>query len=92
MESIPVVFTNAPAQPGAKRATTRDTIREWLSEKPIPGKCLAISNQPYVEYQQAVTVRLLPEDFSLEAVGPPIDGTPSVAILLDTLGRLLHEI
>lgn len=89
MERIPTSFINAQAAPGMTRPTTRDTILAWLAEKPAAGKCLAISNQPYVHYQDAVVLSFLPSSFSLETVGPGVDDPPKISIFLDTLGKIL---
>jgi hypothetical protein len=50
---------------------------------------LFISNQPYIEYQNAIVSVLIPEGFSFETVGFSILEPPSVAIMLDTLGKAL---
>lgn len=72
------------------RANTGDTMECWLNKKPKPGRCLFISNQPYVGYQSAVIRRWMPANFSVETVGPdaPRD-KQKVSVLIDSLFRWL---
>ena len=88
MTGIEVEFIEGPAVWPNQRATTKDAGMAWLASCPKARSCLAISNQPYVEYQQAVLRSLLPEDYELETAGPGVSFTPSVALLLDTLGKI----
>jgi hypothetical protein len=83
-KEIPPLFIEVPMK-GNRRPNTLDTIHAWLQTDPHPITCLALSNQPYVHYQQAVLDRLLP--FSVETVGNAVIGNPSVALMLDTLAR-----
>ena len=71
---------------------TADTIYQWLALRPPPGRVLAISNQPYVTFQDAVFRKYLPDSFYLETVGPvaPIDEKPSR--ILHKLARTLYEL
>jgi len=50
------------------RPTNGYTI-EWLKLNPIPGSCIAISNQPFVLYQQTVIKILLTYLFQVESFG-----------------------
>ncbi len=94
-KDLPVVFIDAPMKqrPDGSwlRPQTSDTILHWLISNPSPGSCLAISNQPYVAYQDAVARNHLPSDFDLETVGPAPIGSLSVSLLLDTLAKELYE-
>jgi len=82
-----------------RRPNTADTIREWLATKPLPGSCLAISNQPYVGYQESVLRSFLPlrqswapnMKFYLEMAGPAAEPDITVATTLDTLARWLYQ-
>lgn len=86
-KEIPIFFVDAP--PGEmERPQTKDTIASWLQSHPLPGTCLAISNQPYVKYQDAVLKKLLPNGFWVETVGPGIRRDPTVALMLDTIAQL----
>jgi hypothetical protein len=90
---IPVLFVNAPAksvQGKIVRPTTGDTIFEWLKKMPAPGSCLAISNQPFVPYQDAVVSNFLPPEFSLETAGEET-AQWSVALVLDSIAKTLYE-
>lgn len=84
-----------------KRPNTASTIREWMASSPKPGKCLAVSTQPFVGYQEAVLRYYLPATFTIETVGPRTESTAhdapphshySMAIYLDNFGKwLLYE-
>ena len=91
--NVPVVFINAKQKlVGEKliRPTTSDTIIEWLKLNPHPGQCLAISNQPFVPYQDAVAKNVLPDNFVLETVGEKA-GKWTVAVVLDSVAKTLYE-
>jgi len=83
-KEVPVLFIDTPMQ-GTKRPTTVDTVIGWLQTSPSVGDYLAISNQPYVHYQNAVLNRIVP--FAVETVGPAPRGDPSVDLMLDTLAK-----
>lgn len=81
-----LLLINVPMKEG-KRPNTLDTILAWLETNPETESILAISNQPYVHYQQAVLESVVP--FKIEVVGPTIQGNPSVDLMLDTFAREL---
>lgn len=85
IRDIPIIEIDAPKIPPKMRPTTISTTFEWFITWPIPGSCLAISNQPYVGYQEAVLRKILP--FEIEAVGPETSTMPPTSILLDTFGK-----
>jgi len=87
-KEIPVSFFCAPMK--ASRPNTADAIGEWLKTNPEAGSCFAVSNQPYIAYQNAVFLRLMPSSFSLETGGPAPKSAPSVALVLDTLAKQLY--
>ena len=87
---IPIIAVDAPKVTGRGRPTTASTVCEWLQQHPQPANCLAISNQPYVGYQESVLRAHLPSSFQVEGVGPSVQGTPSPAILLDNFAKWLH--
>jgi hypothetical protein len=100
---ISLIYT--PKREGEARATTETTVFKWLELKnPKKGTYLAISNQPYVLYQELVMRRCLKqanrEDIKVECVGPQVDSSlatsPSLqhqaAVLLDTLNRVCYEL
>lgn len=74
---VPHVVIDAPQEKlkngTYRRPNTAGTIRDWLATSPNPGKCLAISSQPFVGYQEAVLRFFLPVAFKVEAVGPGIE-------------------
>lgn len=88
-KEIPAAFIEVPMKPKGARPDTADTIAAWFETTPAAGSCLAISNQPYVAYQDAVFKSLMRTGFSLETAGPAIDSAPSVALILDTIAREL---
>ncbi len=91
MEKLPIIFVNAKQKEGAKRATTSDTIDAWVSSAPLPGTILAISSQPFVDYQHAVLKTALPSEFVVETVGPQDEERTTTSILLDTVARWLYQ-
>lgn len=95
MRQIPVQIIHAPMQTTASgtltRPTTADTFAAWMQTNPTPGNYLAISNQPYVGYQHTVIKTLLPSDFSIETVGAATSQNEDIAVMLDTLARILYQ-
>lgn len=96
LRKVPMVIIDAPkqvAQDGSlRRPNTENTIKTWLDKTPDPGLCLAISNQPYVGYQDSVTRTILPAEFELETVGLSMpESQESVALWLDSLARWLYQ-
>lgn len=99
-----IQFVYAPRRKGEVRATTASTLAKWLEEVNPPAETyLAISNQPYVLYQELVILRCLLEanrpDIHVEAVGskmtePAYARTESqeAASLLDYLNRIIYEL
>ena len=93
---LPFLLISAPQQLTEKgtmrRPNTQDTVKEWLKTNPLPGSCLAVSNQPYVAYQDTVMRTDLPEMFILETVGVAVDTREvSVRDCLDSLARWLYQ-
>jgi hypothetical protein len=86
-KTIAAIWVDVPMK-GTQRPNTYDTVLAWLEMNPHPDSCLAISNQPYINYQEAVLKRYIP--FPLDVAGPAVLGTPTVALMLDTLGREWH--
>lgn len=102
-DQIALIYT--PKRKGEARATTETTVFKWLEQtQPKDGLYLAISNQPYVLYQELVIRRCLLQakrhDIQIECVGPQADfsGTPpssvqqQAAVLLDNLNRICYEL
>ncbi len=75
-----------------RRPTTANTLIDWLETNPPPGKCLALSTQPFVGYQEAVARTVLPSTFSIEGIGPALNSPYPLAIYLDNFAKwLLYE-
>lgn len=87
---------DTPLQPKPDGSTrppnTGDTVREWLRKyDPKPGHYLALSNQPFVQYQEFTVVHALPEGFSVQACGPESSLTLPLATYLDNCAKQLFE-
>lgn len=79
------------------RPTTKDTIEKWLETKPKSGTILAISNNPFIPFQDAVFKAVLKKEGwmknkynTLETVGPPATNF-ALNTLLDSLARTLYS-
>lgn len=95
-DAVTVQFIDTPMQklPNGefRRPNTGDTVTQWLDDKDTtPGSVLAFSNQPYVDYQDAVLRTLLPESFAVETVGAQGSGNEPVGVVLDNLARWLYQ-
>ncbi len=96
LRAVPLTVIDAPQiiddRGNTKRPNTQSTIHEWLKTNPEPGRCLAISNQPFVGYQDSVMRTELPAGFDLETVGLALPSVyESVALCLDSLARWLYQ-
>ena len=74
-----------------KRATTQDTINQWLKSDPKPGTCLVISNQPHIDYQKSVAKVFLPQTFTVDAAGAAWDKAGKVNEILDAIARWIYQ-
>lgn len=68
--------------PNAQRATTFDTVKEWLKLAPQPGNYLVMSSQPFTTYQALVFKRTLLQIlkekaavYTIETVGHRLNST-----------------
>ncbi len=91
-----IIFIDTPntidAHGKIKRATTGDTINEWLkTENPKPGSCLVVSNQPHIGYQETVVKNLVPQTFSVEGTGDQQSPDTPVSDILDALARWIYN-
>jgi len=93
--TIKITLINTPnieTSPGVfRRARTGDTIKTWANTNPTPGSVLAISNQPYVGYQNACIQTYIPQSFEAETVGKQAAQEEKLSILFDTLARWLWQ-
>lgn len=90
-EFTPINTPNTIVNGQTKRATTQDTINQWLKSDPKPGTCLVISNQPHVDYQKSVTKTFLPESFTVDAAGPAWNKAGKVNEILDAIARWIYQ-
>jgi hypothetical protein len=93
-----VSFVQAPLKEDGKRPTTGDTIIEWINSSHVDldsAHILAISNNPYIPYQDLVFINiLLDKGFrakALETVGSAANPDTSIAVHLDNIARWLYE-
>lgn len=96
MKNLPKTFVSAPERVlpdgSTSRPTTQGTIDSWLASSPVPGTCLAISNQPYIGRQHAVLKTLLPNTFEIESVGNGVNvEMRNIRLFLDTIARWLYQ-
>ena len=93
--AIPLKIIDTPKQlrEGAlmQRPNTGDTIMQWLMLEPKPGKCLAVSDQPFATNQDAVLRLLLPQDFEVETIGDAAQENLPFAVYLDNLAKWLQQ-
>ncbi len=99
-----IIFINAAKRPGETRATREGTTIEWLKHSPEDGSYLAIANQPYNLNQMLVIKRVLLQEgrpnIHVDVAGSPISekevndyrNPQKVAVLLDNLNRIFHEL
>jgi len=94
-DDFSIMFIDTPAQQELSgklcRPSTKDTIMHWLKTKPWPGAILAISNQPYVHYQDTVFRCFIPNTFNLEPVGKAASFRDRTSTLLDNMARWLYQ-
>ncbi len=95
IEIVPIDTLN---KEDGKRPNTADTIKKWLEDyKPSPNtSVLAISNQPYICYQDAVLKAVLDENnlldsITVETVGSVMDPNEKIVTVLDTLARYIYS-
>ena len=94
-----ITFIDTPMQTKADGSITRpitaDTVHSWLASNPLPDSCLALSNQPFVCYQDTVIRTYLPSEFYLETVGEGISKSErkelKIAVTLDAIARWLYQ-
>lgn len=99
--AIPVEFISTPMltkNGKTVRPTTVDTVNTWLATHPKPGAIVAISNNPYVPYQnETINPVLINANWfnlggSLETVGEAASETLDIASLLDNVARYIYSI
>lgn len=102
-----VHFVHSLKENGHPRATTKSTAEKWIQEyQPEPGTYLAISNQPFILYQELTVRRNMLEnnkEIQIEAVGPGLslktittykmkNPKNQAAVLLDNIAKIVHEL
>ncbi len=100
MQNLPVSLISAPDVKRADniifRANTADTINYWMNNYDIKKtSVLAVSNQPYVIYQQQVLYNQLKNKFNnVDIIGEKdnaVNKLAKIELYLDTLALFLHN-
>ena len=99
-ESVPytLIDTKATIKEGRTlRPTTVDTVFAWLDQtNPVRSSCLAISNNPYIGYQNASIVYALKaskkSDIDVETIGDKASESTSLSLYYDSLARWFYFI
>ncbi len=96
MKQVKTQWVNAFLKPNEKGEriiwpNTGDTIKKWLERNPSPGTCLAISNNPYIGYQNSVLKTYLPKGFEVETVGQAASLELPLALYLGEMARWLYQ-
>lgn len=92
VEFIAVKNTTDPSGNFLRYANTEDTLKFWLKNAQIPRSILAVSNNPYIQYQHAKLRNTLYK-FNLlahcqfETVGGKVVSDLPIKLYLDTLAR-----
>ncbi len=98
LKKINIEFILGTKKTGAIRATTHDTVDAWMATNPTPGKCLSISSQPFVYYQEITMKNALKSspEFFIEGVGFDYDDESyfqnHISIYLDNLARTIYTL
>jgi hypothetical protein len=94
-ENVKITFVDTPMQKNKdgsmRRPNTGDTIAQWLKSNPKPGKCLFISNNPYIGYQDSVVRTYMPKEFTIETIGDEASSKEKISIYLDTIARWIYQ-
>ncbi len=91
LKQLPTRWIDAPKiQSG--RPTTVSTIEAWRRQENLDHEdILAISNQPFIDYQQCALLNYLPDTASVETVGPAANPDALIAVYLDALASCLEH-
>ena len=94
--TITINFVDTPMQETdngtLRRPNTHDTILEWIKlYNPYDGSILALSNQPYIGYQDSVLRNFLPKEFTVETVGSNCINNQNISTILDSLARWIYN-
>jgi len=94
-DNLSIIFVDTPMQQTLfgklRRPNTQDTIMHWFKTNPRAGSVLAISGQPYVNYQDTVLRCFIPDTFSLETVGKAAPLKERTTTILDSMARWLYQ-
>lgn len=76
---------------GNRCPSAKDTIGEWIETGPIPGRVLAISNQPFCTYMKRILINLCPSEFEIEVCGFAADKKIKSTTITDVFSRLVNQ-
>lgn len=97
LQKTPVIYVDTPGKNALParvgRASTSDTVIAWMKMKPKEGSILAISNPPYIFYQDAVLGKYLEPGFKYQTIGGPKADKEKVSIkvVLDSLAKQINN-
>ncbi len=87
LKRVPVKLLDTQRADG-KNANTRDTIKAWKDHNPKPQTVLAVSNAPYVAYQEAAIRSQLGDEYTVEMADASTGRSHTAAgLILDTLAK-----
>ncbi|WP_299728446.1 hypothetical protein [uncultured Endozoicomonas sp.] len=95
LKAVPTEFIDTPGhvrQGYWYRPNTRDTLKHWLKQKPVPGSTLVITDQPHGNYQETVVRQELPETFTVDLSTGSAKPSTRMVIYLDSLALWLHNL
>ncbi|NGX31320.1 MAG: hypothetical protein K940chlam8_00686 [Chlamydiae bacterium] len=91
-QKIPIEYISFPMKKNENgelvRPKTDDTVAAWLKTKPLKGSILAISNQPFVNYQDLALKIHLEGKYEIETVGYERK-MHKIEVYLDQIARYL---
>ena len=76
---------------GLQRPSTKGTLIQWMTSQPKPGRCLVISNQPFIPYQHIAILSTLPSSFDVETIGLSAENDTPISVYLDNIAKWIYE-
>lgn len=77
---------------GERPANTEETLNTWMRMGSMGGKCLVVSSQPFVSFQQLISTKVLGRKHPrIDCIGYEFPGA-SVSQILDTIAKVIYEL
>lgn len=77
---------------GSRPANTEETLTAWNKLSLMGGKCLIVSSQPYVSFQELIARKVLSKRHArIDAIGYDFPGITTSG-LLDNLAKVIYEL